>query len=526
MAAERALLIIGIDGGTWAVLRPAVEAGAMPHLARLLEEGIAGIAESTVPAITPAAWSSFQTGANPGRTGIVDFSGYDRRRHRFRPADTRRLPRTVWEMAGETGARVGVMNVPMSWPPRSLNGYLVSGLMTPSLEAGFTWPPQLAVDLLAAHPDYHLFHLESAVEEANRDSLEAFLDWIGGVVEGRGRAARWLLAREPLDLFMVHFQAVDVLQHVLWAYLDSGHPRFDAGICRLIHDRFFRLLDREIEHTRSAFDAIATKPWLTFIISDHGFQAHTGRFNLREWLLEEGYLQTVRTGTAADPSRDGGGDTFANDGPPLDPDRSRVVPGGRSNEAFLWLLEEGEARRRTGTALQERLERVRDPATGDQVVARVTWREEIWEGDRMEQLPDLVVIPAGGWSITGRWEADSRLFRPILPGEDFHIGRHHPEGIVVAAGTGVRPDREIHIHLIDIAPTALALLGIEPPDTMDGVVLHELFEAGLPVDGTILPPDRPDQSAAGDDSDDRDGPVYTPEEEALIEQRLRDLGYI
>jgi predicted AlkP superfamily phosphohydrolase/phosphomutase len=176
--------------------------------------------------------------------------------------------------------------------------------------------------------------------------------------------------------------------------------------------------------------------------------------------------------------------------------------------------------------LREGLEQVRDPDTGGRVVARVVWREEIWEGDRMDSLPDLVVIPAGGWSITGRWDADPRLFRPIVPGEDFHVGRHHPEGIVVVAGAGLRPATWINLHLIDIAPTALALLGIAPPETMDGVVRRELFEADLPAAGPALPSDRIAQPATARMEAEPDGAVYTPEEEALIEQRLRDLGYL
>ncbi len=514
MASERAVLIIGIDGGTWTVLRPAIETGVMPHLAGLVEEGASGVCESTVPAITPAAWSSFQVGAGPGRTGIVDFFGWDRKLQKLLPADTRRLPPTVWETAGESGARVGVMNLPMSWPPRPVNGYLVSGLMTPSLESDFTWPPHLAGELLAAHPDYHLFHLETAVEEASRESLEAFLDWIGGVVEGRGRAARWLLGREPLDLFMVHFQAVDVLQHVLWAYLDPEHPRFDPVRNRLIQDRFFTLLDREIALIGQAFAESAPATPLTLLISDHGFQTHLGRFSLWRWLRERGHLQVDLSGQA--------GEGPGNDGPTLDPARSTAIPGGRSNEAFIWLTEEGAARERTGNALRQGLEEVRDPGTGTRVVERVWWREDLYRGDRLDDLPDLVVVPAGGWSITGRWEREEELFRPIVSGEDFHIGRHHPDGIVVVSGAGVRPEKGVRARLIDIAPTVLAGLGIAPLPGMDGTVLPFLPGEDRPTLQSDRAGGHPDRA----ETDYSPGEAYTPEEQAMVEKRLRDLGYL
>jgi len=406
------------------------------------------------------------------------------------------------------------MNLPMSWPPRPVNGYLVSGLMTPSLESDFTWPPQLAGELLAAHPDYHLFHLETAVEEASRESLEAFLDWIGGVVEGRGRAARWLLGRDPPDLFMVHFQAVDVLQHVLWAYLDREHPRFDPGRNRLIQERFFSLLDREIALIGEAFAEGAAGSPLTLLISDHGFQTHQGRFSLWRWLREEGYLQVDLSRRA--------GEGIGDDGPTPDPVRSKAVSGGRSNEAFIWLMEEGQARLRTGNAIRQGLEEVHDRVSGERVVERVWWREELYQGDRLDDLPDLVVIPAGGWSITGRWEREEELFRPIVPGEDFHIGRHHPDGIVVASGAEVRPERDVRIRLIDIAPSVLACLGIAPAPGMDGTILPFLPGGGQPVSDSGHFGDHPARS----ESTLPPGEAYTAEEQAVIEKRLRDLGYL
>ncbi|MFC1499699.1 alkaline phosphatase family protein [Candidatus Zixiibacteriota bacterium] len=519
---ERAVLIIGIDGGTWSVLRPAILAGAMPHLAGLLDEAAWGVCESTVPAITPAAWSSFQVGAGPGRTGIVDFTEWDRQKRTYLPADTRRLPRTMWEVAGSAGARVGVMNLPMSWPPRAVNGYLVSGLMTPSFESGFTWPPDLAVELLEANPGYHLFDLDTVVDEASHESLDSFLDWICAIVEGRSRAARWLISKEPLDLFMVHFQAVDILQHVLWAYLDPQHPRFDIGRNQLIQERFFGTLDREIARIRGSFAASTSGAWLTLMISDHGFQTHIGRFSLWQWLKEEGFLQVDLTGATMTPLVRLKEENIDEVGPPLDFERSSAFSTGRSNEAFIYLLEQGEARKRTGNVLRKRLEEIRDPVTGHPVVERVMWREELYHGDRMGELPDLIVVPAGGWSVTGRWEPDPSLFRPIIPGEDFHVGRHHPDGIVVAAGSGVKRGEGCRARLIDIAPTVLACMGITSPSEMDGVPLQALFEAELSTSTTA-----PLRKVSDDETADEPvGDAYTPEEKALIEKRLKDLGYL
>lgn len=523
------VLIIGIDGGSWHVLGPAVAEGFMPRLADLMEMGSWGVLASTIPAITPAAWSAFQTGANPGRTGIFDFTRWDRAERKQILVDIGELPKTMWEAAGEAGRRVGVVNLPMTYPPRPVNGFLVSGLLTPSLDSRFTHPPSLARQLLGAVPGYYIFNLETAAGETKRESLTAFLEWISAILIQRCRAACWLLEREPVDLFMIHFQASDVLQHVLWAYLDPEHPGFDAGKRRVILNRFYRRLDEQIGVVREAFGSTAGGPWTTLVVSDHGFQTHRKRFNLWRWLLEEGYLcldlARAQSGSGHLPASRP--DASPVEEPPVDWEKSRAVASGRSNEAFIYLLEEEpQPRRATSDDLRAKLRAVRDPETASPVVLAVHGREELYEGDRLDRLPDLIVEPNSGYSITGRYEPDAPMLKKVVVGEDFHIGRHHPEGILVATGPVIRPQRDIRAQIVDIAPTVLHLLGISPPPGRDGRVLAELFtDAFLSEHPAETSPAREyeGETACPESSGQR---IYTPEEEALIEQRLRDLGYI
>ncbi|UCF34348.1 MAG: alkaline phosphatase family protein, partial [Phycisphaerales bacterium] len=73
----RKVLIIGLDGATWNVLKPVMGEGHMPHLKRVVDTGVSGVLHSTIPPITPAAWTTFLTGKNPGRHGIIDFESYN-----------------------------------------------------------------------------------------------------------------------------------------------------------------------------------------------------------------------------------------------------------------------------------------------------------------------------------------------------------------------------------------------------------------------------------------------------------------
>src|SRR3990167_7466735 len=67
------VLVIGIDGGTFDIINPLINKGSLPNLKRLIENGSSGILQSTIPPVSPAAWSTFITGQNPGSHGIYNF---------------------------------------------------------------------------------------------------------------------------------------------------------------------------------------------------------------------------------------------------------------------------------------------------------------------------------------------------------------------------------------------------------------------------------------------------------------------
>ena len=172
---NRKIFIIGIDGGTWTVLTPTIEQGYMPFLKSLVETGASGILESTLPAITPAAWGSFQTGCNPGQNGAFDFAYWDRKQKKDCYVSSNTLQTTIWETAGKAGKRVGLVNVPMTYPPKKINGCMVTGILTPSLKSNFTYPAELKKQLLKAVPHYHIFNLKNASAGSPHKNFKPFV---------------------------------------------------------------------------------------------------------------------------------------------------------------------------------------------------------------------------------------------------------------------------------------------------------------------------------------------------------------
>jgi len=185
---ERRVMIIGLDALTPELTWPWVAEGVLPNLARVLETGAGGPLRSTIPPCSPAAWSTFATGLNPGKHGIIGFSRTRSDDYRPRLATAAdRAGETFWETAGRHGISGGILNLPFTYPPKPFNGFMISGMMTPRLGRAMASPPEVFDDLMAASPDYTIdVGLLSAVGEAPRPS------WPGcSTACGRGAGRPW-----------------------------------------------------------------------------------------------------------------------------------------------------------------------------------------------------------------------------------------------------------------------------------------------------------------------------------------------
>jgi predicted AlkP superfamily phosphohydrolase/phosphomutase len=224
------MLLLGLDGGTFTLLDPLIEAGAMPFLAGLAAEGVRAELRSTVPALTPPAWTSLMTGCHPGRHGIFDFFVKDAPGDRhIRVADSRdvRVP-TVWALAAAAGLRTTVLNFPMTFPAPALDGFVVPGWM-PWRQLRLGCHPAGLFDRLRALPGLDVRRLAmdmtteaKAIEGCAPDEHEA---WVALHLERERqwhRVARYLMDEEPCELTAVLFEGPDKIQHLCWRLLDPA----------------------------------------------------------------------------------------------------------------------------------------------------------------------------------------------------------------------------------------------------------------------------------------------------------------
>src|SRR6056297_991494 len=205
---NRKAFVLGVDGVPWDLLHQWAKADELENVQQLITEGAAGPLKSSVPPTTPLAWPSIATGTWPDKHGIYGFHNLDSdyKHHMFTGSDRNRP--ALWDIMPP--AVVG--NVPMTYPTTDIDGAIVSGMLSPNMEEGFTYPPDLRQTIETEIPEYRieLDWYEYA------DAQGEFLDEIRDLVTARRQLMRLLLRRYDWRLFFFVYTAPDRLQHLIW----------------------------------------------------------------------------------------------------------------------------------------------------------------------------------------------------------------------------------------------------------------------------------------------------------------------
>lgn len=553
------VFVLGLDGATWDVLLPLAQQGALPNLARLMERGASGTLRSVFPPLSPVAWTAVMTGKNSGRHGVFEFLEFQHDPEAGRVNSSRAIrAELMWEIAGRHGKTTVAGGVPMSYPPRPAPGFQLGDFLAPPGAPDFASDPAIFAELERAIGPYRPW--STAVHDGGNEAR--VLDELTGFLEHHLQAVKFLMGRCDWDLFVFDLMAVDRIQHELWHVWDDTHGAREGRAAEL--DRlkpgclaFWQTLDRGVGEIAEALPADAS----LILMSDHGFGPIEWYVNFNVWLLERGdialrdsfyvrqkhwcyrhgvtpeglYGLMARLGMAGQRvSRFRGKQTGLLDRLAesaflsrrhIDWSRTRAYAQGNFGQIFLNLkgrqprgcVDPADARSLLDD-LKAGLMAIPHPETGRPLVERVYERDELYQGPHAGLAPDLTVV-LGDWRYRTIGLHDFTTHRLISPAFG-PTGDHRMEGVFVGAGPGFRPGATLDADadLMDVAPTVLRLLEVPVPPDMDGRVLTEVLdpsvataapEAGpAPVDGPAVPV------------------AYTEEEDAAIQQRLADLGYL
>lgn len=572
------LLIVGLDGATFDLIKPWVSKGNLPNLAKLLKEGVDGELRSVIPPVSPPAWTSFMTGKNPGKHGIFDFTirreqSYD---VTFINASWRKAE-TIWKIMSDAGKRVCVLSVPITYPPEPINGIMISGIDTPGSRGAVNpkaiYPPELYQEIRKQVGEYLISPNLGAFDN---DQCDQMVEAAIGTIDRKMTTAAYLFQKEAWDCFMITIGETDGAAHRLWKYHDKKSPlRDDRAREYAGGDPLLRIYQRVDQHL-GRLSGLTTDGINIIIMSDHGHGGNGAKaIYLNLWLEAK---QLLRFSTDAS-----GGRLFS----PFQKlatnlihwaktTGTKVLPPRLKNQILrktklagkmeswlrfshidwghtyayseetpyfptIWInvkgrepagiVEPGKDYEALREHLINELHNWLDPETGQHVVRKVHRREEVYSSPFIERFPDLIIEwnLDNGYSYLFKSSRDGR--RRYLPisridqreMEKSKSGDHRDYGILIASGKDLKRGIKLDgAKIIDLAPTILYLLGLPIPSDMDGKILTQIFTddylASHPVrycDGSGRVQDLTEPHQD-----------YSEEEKESIRTRLQGLGYM
>ncbi len=288
------VVVIGIDGACFELLDPWMEQGLLPNLRRVFSQGARGPLEATIPINSAPSWTSFATGVRPDKHGIFGFFrlGHSREGRVFHNASYRKAP-PFWSLASAKGHPCGVANVPLTYPPDAIDGYMISGMDAPPSAGPRCMRPESlygelerAVGPYVVEPD-----IATRVVLRTDKEREAFIDTIAAVEKRRFAHFDHLAGTLDVDVLVAVTTATDRLMHRFMWYLDPQSPGRGAP-------GFDRIRDKCIEVFRMADDFVGRMLPLTetgatlLVVSDHGFRSIADKgISMQGWLHGQGCLE-------------------------------------------------------------------------------------------------------------------------------------------------------------------------------------------------------------------------------------------
>ncbi len=397
---------------------------------------------SSIPTISSVSWTNFMTGRNPGKHGVYGFTEVKPGTlTMFFPNFGSVRGETLWDVAGRAGKRAIVMNIPNTYPARAMNGLLVSGFVAVNLERAVHPPellPRLRADGYKVDVDY-----------LNADQRpEAFFEDLNATLEARRRVYLRLLRDEPWDLFVGVVTECDRLHHYFWSeYADPGAPH---------HGRFLDFY-RRLDDVLGALLAALPPATPTFVVADHGHTLIHREFYPNAWLRSEGLLSFTSATPKGLADVDPASKVFV-----LDPGRIYVHRRGRFPLGSVDATEAESVLARVCEGLLALRDASDRAPSGGRPVPRIYRRDELYHGPALDAAPDAVLHFSDGYDPKGAFARTEVFGRSALTG--MHT---YPDALFIADRPGVPVD---DLDIVDLAPTILTHLGIEPPADMDGRV--------------------------------------------------------
>ncbi|MBI5376161.1 MAG: alkaline phosphatase family protein [Candidatus Schekmanbacteria bacterium] len=497
---HRKVILIGLDGATWDVLQPLIDAGWVPNIKSLLEKGTKADFYTRYSAFSPVIWASVATGKLPEKHGIKNFLVSTPGEYEEIPATSiDRKTNAIWNILSHFGKKVSVTGWWASWPAEKVNGYMVSqkfflnvfqagpigaendmklGKISKAYTEGserLTYPDSLADELknnmAAASTEkfessdfYKLLNsaLSSEKDPYREDHLKSMLNIYKADFMGK-EVFSYLNGKDRnIDFQAVYFEGVDASSHFFWKEFDES-KKIKGSAFNSIIEQYYIVADGYVGEILKASDSNTD----VIIVSDHGFEkkndSRSRVFQLNRVLEKLGFLKMLEDGNI-DYSNSSCFDSQAfpkSNMREIKINFAGIFPGGsvKTEEDAKKIYED----------LKDRLGKL-TLANGGKLVEDISYdsTKKIINVKVKYQLPsdDMIKFEDAGVSV-------DKLF-------DLYdlSGDHNPKGIFLSAGIDIingnaKEGREV--TTLDVTPTILSIFGLPVGTDMDGKIISSIL---------------------------------------------------
>ncbi|MFW6129665.1 MAG: alkaline phosphatase family protein [Atribacterota bacterium] len=535
------VIVFGIDGASYDFIKKYIK--NLPYFKKIKQKGTLVRLKSVIPPVTAPAWSASYTGMNPGKSGICGMFHINKNNYTniiLNASD--RKSKDIYEIASEQTKKCLILGMPYTYPPRKLNGLLISGRFT----AG-GYPEEEAKKLMAEY-DYRLYA-----------GKPPSVNYVKKELDRRFKMYKELLEKYEWDLAMLGIEHIDSI----------GHDMFYENESAVLD--VYKIVDRKLKEIS---DKVGSDR--IFIFSDHGFCSFEKRFYLPRWLVKENLMKIKKSIEIKETERKVRKEKleklrrksknylfylmkvlfykakqlarkrfpnlkypnflrqfsrFAqvdlyNEERPIDYSKSKAFMATQtiSNYGGIFIntkdnysqgIVENQDYSEVIKNIKNYLYELKDSKTNNRIVERVYTRNELVSGPYSKYFPDVLFRCRKSIYVS-----DS-MFN-IEKGdiiENLPVANHDINGVFGSFGKDIIKNKRVECNIKDIMPTILYGLNLKVPKGLDGRVLEDIYKEEYLTENPV-------EYAEMETESKQKRKHYTQDEEEEVKKRLKDLGYI
>jgi len=502
------VLVVGLDGASLNFIQSLIAKNKLPFLKKLMDCGSYGNLKSSPPLNSAANWASLLTGKNPGKHNIFDFLKFNGTVSKPSIINNSAIKSDlIWHITDRHSLKTIYFNIPIISEPEKVNGIMVSGFTTP-WDKAFAHPNSIYQELL--HQNYKtdsapIWHFK----------LDDYFNEVKQTFETQSNSFHKLIKENTWDLAFVTFNALSKILGIF-------------GLGEEKAESFYSLFDSYLQRL---FESVDENTYF-LLLSNHGYKPVTKKFFVNEWLWELGLLnRKITTNQARITDIDEvifnpNGDREAlltkiltktgitkktirtilpnttretlKEALPL-PIRRLFhreyfnIKWNKTKAYFLsenaqgininlkgrepfGIVEPGREYEKLRDKIISELYHYKDPYTFEHIVEEVHKKEDFFQGENIEDAPDILIVP---FENNYYLDSNKRTSRMVVgnANDEYPVhGNKDRNGVFFMTGPNIKEQYKIpNLTIYDVLPTVLHLFGIDEKNGSDGKVVSNIF---------------------------------------------------